>query len=58
MFEDILEDMRKRDRIDSTRELAPLQAAPDAYVLNNTSMTVEEELQEVLQIIDSGQGSS
>jgi cytidylate kinase len=50
-FEAILEDMRERDRIDSTRELAPLQAAPDAVILNNTKMSVEKELQEVLQII-------
>lgn len=50
-YEAILEDMRKRDRIDSTRELAPLQMAPDAVVLNNTHMSVKQELQEVLRII-------
>ena len=40
--EDALEDLRHRDRIDSSRETAPLRAAPDAIVIDSTEMTVGE----------------
>lgn len=55
-YEDILEDMRKRDRIDSTRELAPLQVASDAILLINTELSVEQELEKVLEIITTQEG--
>lgn len=57
-YEDILEDMRRRDRIDSTRTLAPLQAAPDAIVLDNTHLSLDQELGEVLLIIASRERSN
>ena len=56
-YEHILTDMRKRDRIDSTRELAPLQVAADALILDNTTLSVEQELKKVLGIIASRQAS-
>lgn len=52
-YDDILEGMRKRDRIDSTRELAPLRPASDATIINNTSLSVEQALEEVLELIVS-----
>jgi cytidylate kinase len=60
-YADILEDMRRRDRIDSTRELAPLQVAADAIVLINTELSVEQELTQVLEVIavhEEGQKAS
>ena len=56
-YEHILTDMRKRDRIDSTRELAPLQVAADAMILDNTTLSIEQELKMVLEIIASRQAS-
>ena len=41
-YADVLRAMRERDRIDSTRELAPLRAAGDAVVVDSTSMGVEQ----------------
>lgn len=38
----ILKILQKRDRIDSTREVAPLCAAADAVVINTDDMTVKE----------------
>jgi cytidylate kinase len=52
-YEHILEDMRRRDRIDSTRELAPLQAAEEAVILNNTDLSVKDAVLQVLNIIKS-----
>ncbi len=34
-------EMRERDRLDESRELAPLRAAPDAVVLDSTGIPVE-----------------
>ena len=40
-FEDVLEDMKRRDENDSTRALAPLRAAPDAVIIDSTHMNPE-----------------
>ena len=42
--EDILQNLRERDYIDSHREAHPLKRAADAFVLDNTSMTFGEEI--------------
>ena len=43
-FEEVLANLRERDYIDSHREVSPLTQAPDAFVLDNTDMTLHEEL--------------
>lgn len=43
-YQQVLEDMRRRDKIDSEREVAPLRPAADAVVINNDHLTVEEEV--------------
>lgn len=47
-FNDILENLRERDRIDSTRAVAPLRKADDALVLDNSHMTIPEQKQWLL----------
>ena len=42
-YEEILENVKERDRIDSTRETSPLRQAEDAIVLDNTNMTIPEQ---------------
>ena len=42
-FEDVLMNIEKRDRIDSTRKDSPLRQAPDAVVLDNSDMTIAEQ---------------
>jgi len=41
-FESILKGMRKRDRIDSTRDVAPLRPAEDAVILDSDGLNAEE----------------
>jgi cytidylate kinase len=41
-YAEVLENLRERDRIDSSRAIAPLRAAADAIVLDTTDMTVED----------------
>jgi cytidylate kinase len=40
--DDVLASMRRRDRIDSHREVSPLQIADDAVVIDTTSMSIVE----------------
>lgn len=42
-YEEVLENVKKRDHIDSTREIGPLRQADDALVLDNSHMTLEEQ---------------
>lgn len=50
-FEDVLEEMRRRDEQDRNRDVAPAVAAPDAVMFDNSGMTVEESLERLLQIV-------
>lgn len=50
-YQQVLEDMRRRDKIDSEREIAPLRPAADAVVINNDHLTVEEEVRLVERLI-------
>ena len=43
-LEEVLANLKDRDYIDSHRETSPLRQAPDAYVMDNTHMTLHEEL--------------
>ncbi|MGB0424855.1 MAG: (d)CMP kinase, partial [Flavobacteriales bacterium] len=47
-FEEVLENVVTRDRIDSTREIDPLKQAPDAVVVDNTKLTIDEQFQFIL----------
>lgn len=42
-YEEILENVKQRDYLDSTREVSPLKQAEDAIVLDNTNMTIPEQ---------------
>lgn len=43
-FEEVLANLKERDYIDSHRETSPLTQPADAFVLDNTDMTLHEEL--------------
>ena len=43
-MEDVLKNLRERDYIDMHRDTSPLRRAEDAYVLDNSHMTINEEL--------------
>ena len=42
-FEEVLENVNERDRIDSTRKESPLRQADDAVVLDNSHMSIEDQ---------------
>ncbi len=41
-LEEVARAIAERDRIDSTREIAPLKPAPDAIMVDTTGMSIEE----------------
>ncbi len=47
-FEEVLENVKHRDLIDSTREESPLRQAPDAIVIDNSNLTKDEQFDLVL----------
>lgn len=50
-YEDIVADVEKRDRIDSSRAFAPLKPAEDSVRLDTSSLNIEESVAAVLRII-------
>lgn len=44
VYEEVLANLAERDRIDSSRSTSPLRRAGDAFVLDNSDMTMQEEL--------------
>jgi cytidylate kinase len=49
-FAEILAQVIERDRIDSTRDVAPLRAAEDAIVIDSDQLDAEQVLQQVLTL--------
>jgi CMP/dCMP kinase len=47
----VLADVRRRDKLDSTRKTSPLHAAPDALVLDTDHMSVEAVLAELMRLV-------
>jgi len=50
-FEQVLADIRRRDEYDSSRQHAPLTAAPDAVLVDSTGLTIEQVLERVKGLI-------
>ncbi|MDR1670924.1 MAG: (d)CMP kinase [Alistipes sp.] len=44
-LEEIERNIRQRDRLDQTREISPLRQAPEAVVLDNSHMSLEEQME-------------
>ena len=50
-FEDVLSDMKLRDKNDSSRAYAPLKMADDAILVDTTDLTIEQSLDKVVSVI-------
>jgi len=51
-YEDVLIDIRARDARDSGRAAAPLKAAPDAHMLDTSSMTIEAAIADAIALAE------
>lgn len=48
---EVMESLKKRDQIDSTRKTDPLVVAPGAHVIDSTSMTLEEVIETIVHTV-------
>lgn len=51
-YADVLQDMRRRDQIDSQRDTAPLRVAEDAVVIDTTRLQVEQVMDRVRALLE------
>jgi cytidylate kinase len=52
-LEEVLGNLKKRDFIDSTRTESPLKQAPDAVVVDTTYVTLDEQVEYILQLFNT-----
>jgi cytidylate kinase len=52
-FEEVKENLIKRDKIDSGRKVSPLKKADDAIELDTTDLSVDEELQKMIDLVNN-----
>ena len=50
-LEKIQADIAERDRKDTLRQIAPLVKLPDSVYINSTGMTIEEEVDRIVQLV-------
>ena len=51
-YEDVLADIRARDDRDSNRQVAPLEPAPDAILLDTSDFDVEQSIEEAVRLVE------
>ena len=54
-YEELVEDIRRRDHIDSTRKESPLKKAEDAIEIDTTTMTIDDVVKTVTALIQKNQ---
>ena len=47
----VLEDIRRRDRIDSEREVSPLRPADDAFIIDTDGLSLDEVMDRVIALV-------
>lgn len=52
-YEEILDNVSSRDRIDSSREVAPLRPAEDAIILNSDDLDADGVLEEAIRLVEA-----
>ncbi len=48
---DIEKEIKQRDRLDSSREIAPLKKAGDALVIDTSSLSIDQQVEKVLELV-------
>lgn len=49
-YDEVLEDLERRDRYDSSRPVAPLTRAPDAVELDSTHASIDQVIQQIVDL--------
>jgi len=56
-YDGVLADVRRRDHLDSTREVSPLRAAADAVIVDTSDMTQHEVIAHLLALVKERSGA-
>ena len=51
-YDDILNNIRNRDKLDSSRSDSPLIIEKDAIVIDNSNMSIDDQIKQIKQLID------
>lgn len=57
-FEEVVKEIERRDLQDTSRQLAPLKPAADAIMMDTTSLSFHEVVDEISQLIEKKKGDS
>ncbi len=52
-FDEVMENLKKRDNLDTTRTESPLRKADEAFVIDTTYLTFEEQVEDILRLATS-----
>ena len=50
-LEDVVDNLKERDRIDSTRDHSPLMQAEDAIVIDNSDLSIEQQFDHMMACV-------
>ena len=51
-FAEVLANIQHRDHIDTTRKESPLKKADDAIVIDNTHLTIDQQVEKILSLVN------
>ena len=54
-YSDVLENLKKRDKLDSTRKDSPLIIVKDAVLIDNSNLTIDDQIKYISKLISSKQ---
>ena len=55
-LDNVIENIKVRDKKDSQRELSPLKQADDAVVVDTTNLTLEQTVEKIIKLINNKKG--
>jgi cytidylate kinase len=53
----IEKEIKQRDRLDSSREIAPLKKAGDAHIIDTSCLSIDQQVEKVLELVRNRQSS-
>lgn len=55
-IEKLIDEITRRDQLDSQRKISPLKKAEDAIVVDSTHMTLQQTVKKIIELIQSAKG--
>ena len=52
-YQEVIDQLKERDRLDSTRKISPLIRSKDAILINTSKLSIEEQIEKIINFIKS-----